>query len=389
MIITEKKTLMVIIRDKLSSLVKKGEITERYYNPGNLFNEVHIVMTSDDKVNIDDVQKTVGEAKLYIHNIELKNEKYASTLGFHTGYLSKWAQKGIELAKQISPSLIRCHGNYVNTYLAYKIKQALNIPYIVSLHTNPDEAVIVLKDFRRGIFNKLLDPLSKTVLKNADLVIPVYESIIPYLERLRVSNYEIIYNMINPSNLVKKDTYSLSSPVKIISVGRQLKGKDISNLIKALRGLNNVTLKVVGDGPLHNHLLNIAKEYKVDDKISFSKCIANDMLCRELAEYDIFCTHTDYYEMPKAILEPLLTGLPVILNRRKGKPVPEYKESFIYLTDNTEIGYRDAIQRLIDDEKLRSSLGICAFLHSSENWSPDKVEAKLIDTYSKIVGRCL
>ena len=58
------KVLLVIISDALSDLVKKGEITERYYNPGNLFDEVHILMTVTDKVKIEDVQKTAGTAKL-------------------------------------------------------------------------------------------------------------------------------------------------------------------------------------------------------------------------------------------------------------------------------------------------------------------------------------
>jgi hypothetical protein len=38
--------LMVIISDKLPDLVKKGEITPRYYNPAELFDEVHIVATN-------------------------------------------------------------------------------------------------------------------------------------------------------------------------------------------------------------------------------------------------------------------------------------------------------------------------------------------------------
>ena len=42
------KKLMVIIPDKLSSLIEKGEVTERYYNPDNFFSEVHIVLTNKD-----------------------------------------------------------------------------------------------------------------------------------------------------------------------------------------------------------------------------------------------------------------------------------------------------------------------------------------------------
>ena len=45
--------LLVIIPDRLSLLVRKGEVTSRYYNPGNLFRHVDILMTNDDRPDPD------------------------------------------------------------------------------------------------------------------------------------------------------------------------------------------------------------------------------------------------------------------------------------------------------------------------------------------------
>src|SRR5580704_18008108 len=44
----ELERLFVIVPDRLSALVSKGEVTQRYYNPGNLFRVVHLFMTNDD-----------------------------------------------------------------------------------------------------------------------------------------------------------------------------------------------------------------------------------------------------------------------------------------------------------------------------------------------------
>ena len=63
--------LLVIINDRLSDLVRKGEITPRYYNPGGLFDEVHIVLTNDDRPDPTQLQTTVGRAILFLHNIAL------------------------------------------------------------------------------------------------------------------------------------------------------------------------------------------------------------------------------------------------------------------------------------------------------------------------------
>jgi len=48
----EFRKLMVLYPEALSSIIEKSEITERYFNPGNLFEEFHIVLTSDDQPDL-------------------------------------------------------------------------------------------------------------------------------------------------------------------------------------------------------------------------------------------------------------------------------------------------------------------------------------------------
>ena len=43
------RALMVIVPDRLSELAEKGEVTRRYYNPGDLFDEVDLVLVNDDR----------------------------------------------------------------------------------------------------------------------------------------------------------------------------------------------------------------------------------------------------------------------------------------------------------------------------------------------------
>ena len=45
----EAHRLLMIVPDSQSDLVRKGEVTERYYHPGELFREMHIVMTNDNR----------------------------------------------------------------------------------------------------------------------------------------------------------------------------------------------------------------------------------------------------------------------------------------------------------------------------------------------------
>ena len=43
----------------------------------------------------------------------------------------------------------------------------------------------------------------------------------------------------------------------------------------------------------------------------------------------MFVVHSDIWEVSKSVLEALLAGLPVIINRRKGEPVPEWRDTIL------------------------------------------------------------
>ena len=132
-------TLFVIVPDKLSELIEKGEITKRYYNPGDLFENVHLILTNSDTPNLEVMQKTVGSAKLYIHNVHSGKRLFFLSLFYREYLLKIWSKSFIKLAKKYRPNLIRCHGASLNSFAAAEIKKKLNIPYLISLHTNYDE----------------------------------------------------------------------------------------------------------------------------------------------------------------------------------------------------------------------------------------------------------
>jgi hypothetical protein len=87
--------LMVIITDKLSEIAQKGELTDRYYNPGNLFSEVHLVSINSDSVDPTVLQKLVGKANLVLHNIAPAS--LVTTLCWNPILLKRWSKAGIKL----------------------------------------------------------------------------------------------------------------------------------------------------------------------------------------------------------------------------------------------------------------------------------------------------
>ena len=179
-------SLMIIVPDRVSDYVNKGEVVKRYYNPGNLFDDVHLVITNDDDL------------------IRRRCRRWPATHGFQStiyptpapsscqpwaggrGSSGPWLKHALALAQNVRPNLIRCHGALLNTFTAAAIKRKYGTPYAVSLHINPDEDV---RGRAGGLIKRAVtyaqQDIERVGLLNADLVMPVYKPIVPYLQRLR------------------------------------------------------------------------------------------------------------------------------------------------------------------------------------------------------------
>jgi glycosyltransferase involved in cell wall biosynthesis len=378
--------LLVVIPDRISEILQKGEYSARYYNPGEIFDEVHILMTNDDKPDLGALQKTVGRARLFLHNSRAGKGLFLKSVLWRPPLLKKWAREGVSIAARIKPNLIRCHGNHLNAFLASEIKRELGVPYVLSMHINPDEDIRKrAHSWVEMLASRASVDMEKIAINNADLVLPVYKPILPYLRRLGATKIELIYNVINPAHLRKKENYDLHDPVQIISVGRVFREKYPINLIKALKGFN-VELTVIGDGPRLSDLQRDTAEAGMTGTVRFIPAIPNDRLCELLPGFDIFATHSEYFEVSKSVLEPLLTGLPVVLNKRIGEPVPEFLEGdFLLLVENSVEGYSTATEQLITDHAFRENLGRKAYEHAWTHWSPAKMEAKYAEVYRRVM----
>jgi len=384
--------LLVIVPDRISDILSKGEYQPGYYNPGEVFDEVHILTTTDDRPSLEELQRTVGSARLFVHNLPDDLTLVGRRPEFLADYrLRKWARAGIKIARRIGPALVRCHGADWNTYLASRIKAELGIPYVVSLHINPD--VNAVRRFNKlhlnpaeARHNRFYEHIEITGLKNADLVMPVYKPIVPYLQRLGISRVEVCYNVLNRLHMRKKTDYALHRPARIIYVGRLFDEKNPENIIRAVARLPGVELTVVGDGPILGALQELSRQLSVEGRVRFLPAVANDALCELLAEQDVFAVHTEYWEISKSVLEALLTGLPVVINRRKGEPVPELEGDFVLKVDNTEAAYLAAFEHLLGDHEARAALGRSAFTHAQTHWAPEITEAKYAAIYRKFLG---
>jgi len=387
------KRLLVLVPDRLSELVAKGEVQPRYYNPGDLADEVHLLMTNDDRPDLAAVQPMVGRARLQVHNLPEASELPTRRGPFFVREWRRrrWAAPGVALARSLRPAWMRVHGADWNLYLAHRIHAALGVPYCVSLHINPD-----VNSPRRYLgtglapwqrrHNAFFSDIERAGLRAADLVMPVYRPILPYLARLGVPRVEVCYNVLNGEALRAKSSYALHDPPRIVCVGRLFDAKDPSNLLRALARLPRVELTIVGDGPKRPVLEALARELGLAERVRFEPALPNRALCARLADFDLFAVHTEYWEINKSVLEALLVGLPVVHSRRIGEPVPELAGGVVRLVENSEPGFHDAIAELLTDGAAREALGRRGFAHAQAHYAPAKTEAKVVEIYRRLAA---
>jgi glycosyltransferase involved in cell wall biosynthesis len=382
--IVMKKKLIVFINDSLTILADKGELIENLYNPGDLFEEVHFFITNDDKPDLSQIKKTVGTADLYLHN--LPPPSFKRSLGWQPIFLRRWVKDAIDLTRLINPDLIRCQGFNIHTYLAGEVKEASNIPSIVSLHGNPDVDYLRLaKNKMEKFYISRWKKLAESKLTSFDHVIAVYSPVLSYLEQKKVRHCSVIYNIVG-INAIPKIDYTLYDRVKCVTVGRQnFDQKDQRDIIRAVAQLENVQLDLFGSGDLHDELDDLVKELNIEDRVFFDSGRSNEELMRTLKDYDIYIYNSINYEISKTVMEAALIGLPIIHNLRKPALSSELDQDYFYLVENSVDGYLNGIKDLSTNQSLREKIGHRAREAALQQWSPEMIENKIVALYTSLL----
>ena len=372
------KRLLVVIPDRISDILDKGEYPPRYYNPGDYFDDVHLMLMNDDRPDRAALQPIVGRASVTLHNFAPAS--FPDTW-FRVPRLREWARDAVGMARSIAPQMIRAYGHYTSTFAAAEMKRALGIPLLVSLHGNPDVDYYrgrLATTWRQRIEGWMSRPYEVAALRAADMVIPVYSPIVPFLKSIGVTRYDVVYNVVG-QGLTPRAEYPARTHWRALCVGRQTADqKNPAAIIEALTGLDNVSLDLVGDGALHEGLQQLAGRCGVGERVRFHRTMDNARVLQLMTQSDLFVYQSDNYEISKGTMEASLAGLPVVLNQRRGGLADEVRNGPYHVVDNLPDAYREGIRRVITDARFRADLGARAAAYATARWHPDAMEARVV-----------
>jgi len=376
------KRLVVFPSDPISAYHKKGEIKPRYFNPGNYFNEVHIISLCDEEVEEEKVQIIAGEAKLKIYPVGSFPRIRKPWLFFAHRH------KVLELVRDIAPNANRGFNLSYGGYLAVYCARELGIPSVISLHadyTRWHNLRILGCDYLWTLVSSFMYwPLERYIVKHADLIIGAYRYPLEYVKKRRSKGLEVVYNKVYADRYDLPQKVDNDKPV-IISVARHHKGRSPENIIRAVKDLD-VTLVLIGSGELTPKMRRLASELGLSSKVKFIERAPNSQIHEYYLASDIFALSVKYPGIGITPIEAMAAALPVVISKSPFEKERELVSDIAITVENTPQAFEEAFRKLLADSQLRKELGEKARKRALEI-DGEIMERKEVELYKQLVEK--
>ncbi|MBU1019226.1 MAG: glycosyltransferase family 4 protein [Patescibacteria group bacterium] len=187
-----------------------------------------------------------------------------------------------------------------------------------------------------------------------------------YLRDVLVTYYKmpsdkvhVVYNAVEVPDLEKKVDENV-----FVTVGRLVPHKNIAGIIEAMALLpKKYELRVVGSGPEHNDLRELAD--KLDVKVNFLGPQPRDKTLQEVANGRLFILNSNYEGLPHAVVEAMLLKTPVIATDILGTTEVATDETAVLSEPNNPEDLAAKIEEALKTDKTQVAYD---FVSKRFNW---------------------
>lgn len=255
------------------------------------------------------------------------------------------------------------------------------IPYIITSHGsdvpghNPN---------RFSFQHKLLKPCWKKIVQNAEQVVTpsnYLKSLI--LESVDTDNVIIIPNGFDVNSL---NFNPKKKEKKILLLSRLFEFKGFQYFLDAIRDINtDYEINIVGEGPYSETLIKKAKLIK--SNINFVGWLDNNSKqYKELYETSsIFVFPSSAESFGVVLLEAMSSGCAIITTNSSGcSEVVDDVALLVRPRSSDDI--RDALVKLVNDDKLRNELAFKARKRVEENFTWKNIAKQYVNVYENVIS---
>jgi len=290
-----------------------------------------------DIFKINDYTYKIKKIKVKNTNI-LKYQKINFIVKSEHMYLNSWLNSGYilfsEYIKKFGlPDVIHAHNHLFAGVLAYNLSKKYSLPYLVTEHSSEYVKGTLKSKYIKNKIQQSYNNSSKNIFVSNFLRKKFHH----FLE-LDPTLDTVVYNSLSSEFELKYDNDFKNgcNDFVFINVASLIEIKNQISLLKSFANTfaNNkkVKLKIIGDGPLKNELLNLVKELNILDQIKFLGRLESNEVSLEMLNSNAFVLSSIHETFGVVVIEALASGLPVLISNCGGPEelVNEWKNGLIY-----------------------------------------------------------
>lgn len=194
-------------------------------------------------------------------------------------------------------------------------------------------------------------------------------------------------------------TPSPSQAFKLVTVCRIVEKKGVEYALTALAALKGAApdlaleLDIIGNGPLREHMEQLASTLQIEDRVRFLGQLPNVEVAERLRNADAFLLPSvvaadgDMEGIPVALMEAMASGLPVISTRHSG--IPELIEHGVsgVLADERDVdGLAEQIRFVAETPHARSQMAKTARKVVEERFNTERLNDRLDAVVRELVS---
>ncbi|OGB84699.1 hypothetical protein A3F66_04550 [candidate division TM6 bacterium RIFCSPHIGHO2_12_FULL_32_22] len=312
--------------------------------------------------------------------IKFKYKKYPIAIPW------RYDHQIIKLINKINPDIIHSQHPFFLGASALKASKKLNIPIIFTYHSMYEQYAHNVP-IPTLISEPIIKKFALGYCKNVDHVISPTESTKNFLLKNGIkTNISIIPSGINSIFLSKDYKRDNSNQIKLLSVSRFTKEKNIPFLLEVFSKLdNNFILNLVGHGVelenLQNYAFNILNIE--NNRLNFVVNPEKNEIAQFYRDSDIFIFASTSETQGLVLAEAMAGGLPVIALNASGSSDIIINNHNGFLVEN-QSEMLEKIKLIRDNKKLKENLHFNAW-QTGQKYSVQEATRKLIDLFGKLL----
>ncbi len=207
-------------------------------------------------------------------------------------------------------------------------------------------------------------------------------------EKIKVAPVGVNFNpyLGDPNACKEKISTKLDGCKVILFVGRLCSAKNLDLWLnvarKVLKKQEDVAFLIAGEGDQRTHLLDLARQLNIDDRVIFLGPVKHEELPQLYAAADLFLLTSFYEGFGRVVLEAMLAGVPVVSTKCTGpEELIQNHVTGLIVDAFDEAIIADAVLDLLNDPSKAIKLSRNASAMVKQKFSLDYLAEKITEVW--------